>query len=129
MERNESFLLIYPLPALLTLLPLIPFTTDEITGHNIATAKGANKAPRNPPSCFFYFVFYCCFHTFSNTFMILIISFISPFKINKLNLFPASFSLVFIWNLFVAFEVKLLTNPGKLFVAKGIATFVNAFFL
>ena len=42
----------YPLPALLTPLPLIPFTTEEITRCTNEAAKGANKAPRNPPSCF-----------------------------------------------------------------------------
>ena len=34
-------------------LPLIPFTTEQITGCTNETAKGANKAPRNPTSCFF----------------------------------------------------------------------------
>ena len=29
---------------------------------------------------------------------------------------------------FITFEVKLPTNPGKLSLAKGIATFVSAFF-
>ena len=38
-------------------LPLIPFTTEEITGCANEAAKGANKAPRNLPlffliSCF-----------------------------------------------------------------------------
>ena len=63
--------------------------------------------------------------------MILIISFISLSEINKVNLFPtltAPFSLIFLSNLFIAFEVKLLTNPGKLSLAKGIAMFASAFF-
>ena len=30
--------------------------------------------------------------------------------------------------MFIAFEVKLLTNPGKLSLAKEIPMFVNAFF-
>ena len=63
--------------------------------------------------------------------MILIISFISSFEINKVNPFPAPtalFPLIFLSNLFIAFEVKLLTNPGKLSLAKGIAIFVSAFF-
>ena len=34
-------------------LPLIPFTTEQITGCANEMAKGANKAPRNPTSCFF----------------------------------------------------------------------------
>ena len=46
MEWNSNFLFIYP-------LPLIYFTTDEITGCTIEAAKGANKAPRNPPPWFF----------------------------------------------------------------------------
>ena len=50
---TKNFLPIYRLPALLTPLPLIPFTTEEITGCTIEAPKGANKAPRNPPSCFF----------------------------------------------------------------------------
>ena len=61
--------------------------------------------------------------------MILIKSFISSFEINKVNLFPgfiAPFTFFFS-NLFIAFETKLLTNPGKL--ANGIATFVSAFLL
>ena len=68
---------------------------------------------------------------FSNKLIILIISFISSFEINKANLFPAltvPFPLIFLSNLFIAIEVKLLTNPGKLPLAKGIAIFVSAFF-
>ena len=53
MEQNYRFLSIYPLPALLMPLPLIPFTTEQITGCTNETAKGANKAPRIPTSCFF----------------------------------------------------------------------------
>ena len=45
MEWNLKFLSIHPLPALLTPLPLIPFTTEEITGCTNEVAKGANKAP------------------------------------------------------------------------------------
>ena len=67
----------------------------------------------------------------SNYFTILIISFISSFKINKVNHFPAftaPFPLNFLSNLFIAFELKLLTNLGKLSLAKGIAIFVSTFF-
>ena len=66
----------------------------------------------------------------SNDFTILIISLISSFKINKVNpilVLKAPFPLIFLSNLFMAFEVKLLTNPGKLSLAKGIATFISAF--
>ena len=40
----------------------------------------------------------------------------------------APFPLIFVSNLFIAIEVKLLTNPGKLSLATGIATFVSAVF-
>ena len=63
----------------------------------------------------------------SNDVMIFI-AFICSFKINKVNLFPAltaPFSLIFLSNLLIAFEVKLLTNPGNSSLAKGIAMFVS----
>ena len=47
--------------------------------------------------------------------MILIKSFISLFEMNNVNPFPAlkaPFPLIFISNLFIAFEVRLLTNAG-----------------
>ena len=37
-----KFLSIYPLSALLTPLPVIPFTTEEITGYINEATKGAN---------------------------------------------------------------------------------------
>ena len=50
---------------------------EEITGCTNEVGKGANKAPRNPPSCFFISI-----NTHkSNDFIILIIPFISSFKI------------------------------------------------
>ena len=64
--------------------------------------------------------------------MILVISFVCSFEINKVNPFSAltaPFPLIFLSNLFIAFEVKLLNYPGKLSLAKGIAIFVSAFFL
>ena len=67
----------------------------------------------------------------STDFMIAIISFISSFEINKINPFPtqtAPFPLIFLLIVFFLFETKLLTNPGKLSFAKGIAPFVSAFF-
>ena len=68
--------------------------------------------------------------------MILIISFISPFEINKVNPFPdlaAPFPLIFFFFFFffkflVLFEVKLLTNPVTVSLSKEIAMFVSAFF-
>ena len=109
------------LSAPLTPLPLIPFTTEEITGFTNEAVKGANRVPRSSSSCFF-----SLFFTFSvtpsintpessNDFLILIISFISEFRINKVNSFPvltAPFSLIFLSNLYIAFEVKLPTVPG-----------------
>ena len=58
--------------------------------------------------------------------MILVISFISSFEINKVNPFP--FPLIFLLSLFIALEGKLLYNPGKLSLAKGIAIFASDFF-
>ena len=65
--------------------------------------------------------------------MLLIISVIFSFKINKP--FPwtffcsnSSFPLIyFSFFKFIAFEIILLTYPGKLSVVKGIATFASAF--
>ena len=52
MERKNDFLSTYSRPDLLTPVPLIPFTTEEVTGCTNEMDKGVNKAPRNPPSCF-----------------------------------------------------------------------------
>ena len=63
----------------------------------------------------------------SNNFMIFKMSFISSLKMNKVNPFPAMivhFPSIYLLNLFFAFEAKLLTNPGKLSLAKGIAIFL-----
>ena len=57
--------------------------------------------------------------------------FISSFEINEANPFStvtAPFRLNFLSNVFITFLVKLITNPGKLSLAKGIAIFVTAFF-
>ena len=59
------------------------------------------------------------------------ISYVSSFKINKVNPFlalTASFPLIFLSRLFIALEVKLLTYPGKLSLDKGITIFISAFF-
>ena len=34
--------------------PVIPFTTEEITGCTTEAPKSFNKASRKPPSCLFY---------------------------------------------------------------------------
>ena len=39
MESNQKLSSIYPLPTLLTPLPLIPFTTEEVTGCTNEAAK------------------------------------------------------------------------------------------
>ena len=36
----------------MTPISITHFTTEEITGCTTEAAKGANKAPRNPPFCF-----------------------------------------------------------------------------
>ena len=112
--------------------------TEKITGCTNEAVKGANKAGRNLPSCLFISCWTVSVIPSINTFeffddfMILIISLISSFEINKVNIFlalTATFPLIFLSNLFIAFEAKLLTNPGKLSLAKGIATFLSAFLL
>ena len=53
-------------------------------------------------------------------------------EINKAQFFPAltaPFPLIFLSNLFIVFEVKLITNPGKLSLTKRVAMFISAFFL
>ena len=75
MQRNEKCLSIYLLPALLTPVPLIAFTSEKITCCANETAKSASrnstkfksKNPKNPKeiqktstnSPSFYFMFYC----------------------------------------------------------------------
>ena len=85
----------YPLPALLTPLPLMPFTFEEITSCTNEMAKGANKVPRNPPSCFFISSFTVSVTPSMNTpessndFTLFMISFKSSFEINNVSPFPA----------------------------------------
>ena len=121
----------------MTPLPVMPFTTEETTGCTTEAAKGANKAPRNLPSCFL--VSYVTAPATlsintsesSNDITILIISSKSSFEMDKVNPFlavTAPFPLTFLSTLFIAFEAILLTNPGKLSLAKEIATFFSAFF-
>ena len=55
----------------------------------------------------------------------------SSFEINKINPLHAlitPFPLIFLSNLLIAFEAKLLTNPGKFSLTKVIAIFVSVFF-
>ena len=63
---------------------------------------------------------------YSNDFMILIISFISA--VNLFLALAALFPRIFLLNLFIAFEVKLVSNPVKLSQFKVTAMFVCAFF-
>ena len=49
----------------------------------------------------------------------------------KVNPFPtvtAPVALIFLSNLFIKFKAKLLTNPGKLSLAKGVTRSISAFF-
>ena len=66
----------------------------------------------------------------SNDFMILLISFISSFEIKKVNPFHAlaTPSLLILFKLFIAFEAKLLTNPGALSLARVMAKSDITFF-
>ena len=82
-------------------------------------------------------MFYCFCSTIneyesSDDFIVLTISFISSLKINKVSPFPAQtapFPLIFLSNLFIALDVKLLTNPGKLSLANEILRSVITFLL
>ena len=56
MEQNQKCLSTYHLLALLTPVPLILFTTEEITSCTIGLAKGVTKAPRYPHSFFLFHV-------------------------------------------------------------------------
>ena len=63
--------------------------------------------------------------------MILVKLLISLFETNNVNAFPAltdTFPIMFLSNLFIAVEVKLLAGPSELSLAKGIAMFVSTFF-
>ena len=135
-SRTKTVLSIYPLTVFLTPLPPTRFSTEKIIGCTFEVAKGANKATRNPHFCFYI----SCFTALltpsmnkpesSNDFMILIISFISSFEANKVNTFPAltAFTFIFLSNLVITIEAKLLTSPGTLSLAKGRVIFVSVFF-
>ena len=98
MKENEKLLTmsLHPLPILLTAIPLIPFTTEEVTGCTTKTAKGVNKEPKNLLACFFLYFFLFqllllqLLHQlipleFSSDFMILIILFVSSTEVNRVN--------------------------------------------
>ena len=117
----------HSLLALLTPSPLLPFDTEEITGSTIEVTYGALIACSNKSAFLFsYFISL----EFSSDLMILLISSMSFFELNKINLFPAltaPFPLIFLLNLFIVFEVKLLINAGKFYLAREKSTFVSAF--
>ena len=50
-------------------------------------------------------------------------------KVNPFLALTAPFPVIFLSNLFIEFEDILLTYPGKLSLAQGVATFFSAFFL
>ena len=124
--------LVYPLPALMTPFPVlmtpfskIPFANNEATGCINEATIGANKGATNPSYRFFIS---CCivsvtpsFSTleFSNDLLMIIIPFISSFKMNKVNPFPALTALslscgsiftIFPSKLSISNEVALVTN-------------------
>ena len=132
-------MLLYPTSALMTLFPVINFTTEETKVSNTKAAKG----DKQKSTFLFFFYFILCFTASvtpsintpqsANDFTILIAS-ISLFGINKVNSFLAlmtPFPLTLLSNLLIAsetaFEATWLTNPGQLFLAKGIARFVTTF--
>ena len=49
-------------------------------------------------------------------------------KVNPVPVLTSPDPPIFLTNLFIALEIKLLTNPGKLSPARGISTFASAFF-
>ena len=91
------------------------------------------QAGRNPPSYFFIQCFTVSVISSINTsessndFMVLIILFMSSFEINPFPALTAPSPLIFHSSLFIEFEAKLLTNAGKLYLAKWIATFLSDF--
>ena len=138
MERNWNFLSMYPLPAFLTPFPLIASILNKLLVALMKRLKVLTELQEIHPLVFFNSCFTVSVTSSinmlesSSDFMILMISFISSFEINKVNPLPAltaPFPLIFLSNLFIAFEVKMLTHPGKLSQAKGIAIFVFVFFL
>ena len=48
-------------------------------------------------------------------------------KVNPFSALTTPFLFIFLSKFFITFEVILLTDPGKLSLAKGIATIVSAF--
>ena len=78
------------LPALLTPLPLIPFTIEEITSCTSESTNGASKAPGNLPYCFFISCFIVSVTPSINTpessndSTILIISFVSSLMMSSI---------------------------------------------
>ena len=65
------------------------------------------------------------FESFNGFKILIITSFISLFEIYTENPIPtptAPFPFIFLLNLSIAFEAYLRTNPGKLSLAKRIAT-------
>ena len=114
------------------IFPVIAIINEEATGCiNKEAIDGINEAaigaiiaPRNPPSCFFIPCFTVSvaplIHTpdFSGESMILIMSVMSSFEMNKLSPFPAITApcpLIFLSNLSNTDEVALVANLNKTF--------------
>ena len=145
-EQNVTFSFICPLPAPLTPLPAIPFVLTKLKAVPLKHLKKLTKHQEILLLIFFISCFTVSVtpsintYEFSSDFIISTISFISSFKRNKVKFSCSSYrsfctyycSFKFIYcisNLLITFEVILLTNPGKLSLAKGIAIFICVFSL
>ena len=109
LEKNtikSSFIIESPLPA-------ISFTTEDTPGYTNEAAKGAQTAPTNPPFCFFISCFTVSVTPSINTlesssdFMILIISSIQLFEMNRMN---PSFCSRGPFSIYTYFSFKLISD-------------------
>ena len=122
MSRNYNILSTHLLPALLTSLPFKPLfhlyllvlkkllvvLIKRLMVLKVSVIPSTNT-----------------FESFNDFKILIIMSFIFSFEINTVNPVPAPtapFPFIFLSNLLIAFEAYLLTNPGKLSLAKRIAT-------
>ena len=113
----------------MTPLPVIPTTTEEVTG---CTIEGGNKALRNPPSWFLISCFTVSVKPSANTnkcsndFMILIISFISSFELNKMNPFLTLFlSFPFVKHMVNGVQHLNATEVGLLSIVVTISPLIR----
>ena len=141
--NNGRNLFSCPFPAFLTPFQDIAFINEEATscineeaiGAINDAAIGAIIALQNPSSCFFISCFTVSVKPSVNKpessrdLIILIISFISSFEMNKKNLFPdltAPPSLILLSNL-PNIDEFLVANLDKISLSKGAARSISAF--